>query len=83
VDPAGFAGIDAPLARLKLPVTAAFNEFPAAVEYAGTAAGMQHGVTQVNVRIPLEIRQKTSARDFRLVVAVDGLLSQAVFVAID
>jgi uncharacterized protein (TIGR03437 family) len=83
VDPAGVAPLDAPLARLNLPVTAALDSFPAAVEYAGTAPGKSHGVMQVNVRIPADIRQKTSQRDFRMVIAVDGLLSQAVMLIVD
>jgi uncharacterized protein (TIGR03437 family) len=83
VDPAGFAALDAPLARIKLPVTASFDGIPGIVEYAGTAPGKLHGVTQVNVRIPANLRQLTTARDFRMVVVVDGLLSQPAIVIID
>jgi uncharacterized protein (TIGR03437 family) len=83
VDPAGVAVVGAPLARLGLAVTAAFDGIPGVVEYAGTAPGKLHGVMQVNVRIPADLRQRTMARDFRMVIAVDGLLSQAVFLGID
>jgi uncharacterized protein (TIGR03437 family) len=83
VDPAGFAALDAPLARTRLPVTASFDGIPGIVEYAGTAPGKPHGVTQVNVRIPANLRQLTTARDFRMVIAVDGLLSQVAIVIVD
>jgi uncharacterized protein (TIGR03437 family) len=83
VDPAGYAALDAPLARLKLPVTASFDGVAGTVEYAGTAPGRQHGVMQVNVRVPADLSQLPYAPTVRMVVAVDGLLSQAVIVAIE
>jgi uncharacterized protein (TIGR03437 family) len=83
VDPAAFAALDAPLARLKLPVTASFDGIAATVEYAGTAPGKQHGVIQVNVRIPAGLRSITNARNFRMVISVGGPLTQAFSLDID
>jgi len=82
VDPDAFAGFG-DLSRLALPVTATIDGLPAEVEFAGQAPGKSNAIQQVNIRIPPEVRARTTSRSFGLVLDVGGVKTQSVQIWIE
>lgn len=82
VNPNGFAGFGE-LSRLAVPVTATIDGLPAEVEFAGQAPGKSNAIQQVNIRIPPEVRARTTSRSFGLVLDIGGVKTQSVQIWIE